>query len=81
MFVKKFNLTVFVATKVLSRQKFCRDRSFVATKVCSHKHTFLATNKCFVATKMILAARPADDSLQLSVPEGFNLTVCLGVVL
>ena len=63
--------TSFVVTKVclvatklcLSRQKFCRDKhTFVATKdVFCRKIMFVATNKTFVATKMIIVAAPAND--------------------
>ena len=63
--------TSFVATKAcLPRQNLCRNKHiFVAT----NKHNFIATNvlsrqeyafvdKTFVATKMILAAAPVNDS-------------------
>ena len=40
----------------------CRDKTFVATKIfCRDKDVFVATKvKTFVATKMILAAAPAN---------------------
>ena len=56
--------TSFIATKVFtSRQMFCRDKhSFVATKdvIC---RVCVVFDKTFVATKMILVAVLASDSL------------------
>ena len=51
---------VFVATKLLSRQtRVCRDKNvFVATK-----HVFCCDKSMLGATKMILVAAPANDSL------------------
>ena len=53
---------IFVATR--------QNASFVATKVCLSRQNyvcrdkrFVATNTCFVATKIILVAAPANDSL------------------
>ena len=72
----------FVATKIyfvaintcLSRQKYaCRDKTFVATKLCMSlfvtsrkKKRVLSRRKkhMFVATKIILVADPANDTAQ-----------------
>ena len=57
---------VFVETKMsLSRQNYvCRDKSeLVATKLCLSRQTFYNVKNMFVATKEILAAAPANDSI------------------
>ena len=61
-------LTCFVATKVsLSRQNFCHDKNmFVATKVLSRQKA------CFVATKIIFVAAPANDRLPPVIDENFE---------
>ena len=50
-------------TRLLSRQKYAREFSFVATKgFFRGKHTFVATNTCFSRQKkMILVAARASD--------------------
>ena len=75
-FVCRDKYRCFVATKVcLSRHKhvfiatnICRDKSFVATKTFCRDKRFVAASTllsrqktCFVATKIILVAAPAND--------------------
>ena len=59
---KNLSRQIFVATNIfLLRQNFCRDKhTFVATKDVFFQKT------CFVATKIILVAAPANDSLLLA---------------
>ena len=68
-------MTNLVATSIhLMRQtRVCRDKAFFTTNTCCHdKHKFcdkqndkrVCRDKTFVATKMILAAAPANDSHQ-----------------
>ena len=58
---------MLVGTKLLSQQiRVCRDKqTFVATKdvFCRDKHMFDTQSKTFVATKIMLVAAPANDSL------------------
>ena len=64
---------MLVTTKPLPRQtRVCVARknilprhTFVVTKICRGKHTFLATkDDLFVATKMVLVAAPANVKYQ-----------------
>ena len=59
---------MLVATNIfLSRQNFCRDKKhFVATKIILSLQAYFCRDKrviVFVATKLILVAAPANDSL------------------
>ena len=50
--------------RVLSRQKYaCSEKTYFLLKLClSRQNIFVATNTCFVATKMMLVAPPANDT-------------------
>ena len=61
----------FVMTKVLSRQNLCLSQQ----NFCHDKNVFVATSillsrqkTCFVATKIILVATPANDTVCFSCP-------------
>ena len=68
----------FVTTKLLSQEIFVKTNLILSwQQLCHDKHIFVATkdvfcvchDKTFVATKMILVAAPANDSLDVMSPD------------